>query len=126
MKPQQEPIPKEGEPQPSQPHPTQPPTQKEAEQKKQPAQKKGDQKKAAEKKEVELPTKEVPSGSRVGVGSLPGPNTEAGVATLPEEREGGKPYGSGYTGFEGAFSSPSSTFLPILSIPTPLPITSRP
>ncbi|TEB20458.1 hypothetical protein FA13DRAFT_1779831 [Coprinellus micaceus] len=100
-KPQQEPTPKEGEPQPSQPHPTQPPTQKEAEQKKQPAQKKkGDQKKAAEKKEVELPTKEVPSGSRVGVGSPPGPNTEAGVATLPEEREGGKPYGSGYTGFE--------------------------
>ncbi|KAJ3540909.1 hypothetical protein NMY22_g4097 [Coprinellus aureogranulatus] len=51
--------------------------------------------------ESELPTKEVPSGSRVGVGSLPGPNTESGVATLPEERDGGKPCGSGYTGFEG-------------------------
>lgn len=34
----------------------------------------------------ELPTHERPSGSRVGVGSLPGPNNEFGVAVLPEER----------------------------------------
>lgn len=50
----------------------------------------------------ELPTKEVPSGSRIGVGSLPGKNNESGVATLPEERRDGKPCGSGYTGFESA------------------------
>ena len=35
---------------------------------------------------VDLPLEEEPSGSRVGIGSLPGPNTEAGVALLPEER----------------------------------------
>jgi hypothetical protein len=33
-----------------------------------------------------LPSKEVPGGSGVGVGSLPGPNSEAGVAKLPQER----------------------------------------
>jgi hypothetical protein len=47
-----------------------------------------------------LPTQEEPSGSSVGVGSLPGDILEAGVATLPEERENGKPYGTGRTGFE--------------------------
>lgn len=38
---------------------------------------------------VDLPTKEFPSGSigGVGVGSLPGWNTEAGVARTPEERK---------------------------------------
>lgn len=36
----------------------------------------------------ELPTKEKPSGSRVGVGSLPGRRDEAGVARLPDERNG--------------------------------------
>lgn len=34
---------------------------------------------------VDLPLEEEPSGSRVGIGSLPGPNTEVGVALLPEE-----------------------------------------
>ncbi|KAH6888239.1 hypothetical protein BKA70DRAFT_67464 [Coprinopsis sp. MPI-PUGE-AT-0042] len=49
---------------------------------------------------VELPTTEEPSGSSIGIGSMPGSNFEAGVATLPEEREGGKPYGTFRTGFE--------------------------
>lgn len=55
---------------------------------------------------VEMPTTEEPSGSSVGIGSMPGSNYEAGVATLPEEREGGKPFGTFRTGFEGmCFSS---------------------
>lgn len=33
-----------------------------------------------------LPSKEVPGGSSVGVGSLPGSNSETSVAKLPEER----------------------------------------
>ncbi|KAJ3494165.1 hypothetical protein NMY22_g20112 [Coprinellus aureogranulatus] len=37
---------------------------------------------------VDLPSLEKPSGSRVGVGSLPGPNWEVGVAVLPDERAG--------------------------------------
>uniref|UniRef100_A0A8H7XIC9 Uncharacterized protein n=1 Tax=Psilocybe cubensis TaxID=181762 RepID=A0A8H7XIC9_PSICU len=48
----------------------------------------------------ELPTTEEPSGSRVGIGSMPGTIHEGGVATLPEERIDGRPYGSGHTGFE--------------------------
>lgn len=38
---------------------------------------------------VDLPTHEQPSGAREGVGSLPGPNTERGVAILPDERSHG-------------------------------------
>lgn len=38
---------------------------------------------------VDLPTHEQPSGSREGVGSLPGPNTASGVAILPDERTHG-------------------------------------
>lgn len=36
---------------------------------------------------VDLPSQEEPSGSYAGVGSLPGPRHEAGVALLPEERK---------------------------------------
>lgn len=35
---------------------------------------------------VDLPLEEQPSGARQGVGSLPGPNAECGVAILPDER----------------------------------------
>ena len=49
----------------------------------------------------ELPTTEIPSGSSVGIGSMPGSIWESGVATLPEERINGRPYGQGHTGFEG-------------------------
>ncbi|KAJ3560764.1 hypothetical protein NP233_g10622 [Leucocoprinus birnbaumii] len=37
-------------------------------------------------RETEYPSTEVPSGSRVGVGSLPGKATEPAVAALPEEK----------------------------------------
>ncbi|KAF8200180.1 hypothetical protein BJ912DRAFT_1139389, partial [Pholiota molesta] len=50
--------------------------------------------------QAELPTSEPPTGSRVGIGSMPGSNRESGVATLPEERIEGRPYGQGHTGFE--------------------------
>ncbi|PPQ91105.1 hypothetical protein CVT25_013143 [Psilocybe cyanescens] len=60
----------------------------------------GKQENRPDKKEFELPTTEKPSGSRVGIGSMPGANSEGGVATLPEERIDGRPYGSGHTGFE--------------------------
>ncbi|KAF8990145.1 hypothetical protein BDQ17DRAFT_391960 [Cyathus striatus] len=36
---------------------------------------------------AELPLHEVPTMSHAGCGSLPGPNTEAGVAVLPDERK---------------------------------------
>lgn len=36
---------------------------------------------------VDLPTHEQPSGSREGVGSLPGPNNAFGVAILPDEKK---------------------------------------
>lgn len=48
----------------------------------------------------ELPSTEKPSGSNVGIGSMPGSNRESGVATLPEERVNGKPFGQSHTGFE--------------------------
>jgi hypothetical protein len=48
-----------------------------------------------------MPTSEPPTGSRVGIGSMPSSNRESGVATLPEERIEGRPYGQGHTGFEG-------------------------
>ncbi|KAG6893950.1 hypothetical protein C0992_008037 [Termitomyces sp. T32_za158] len=43
---------------------------------------------AAEKDRAacEMPSKEVPSGSKVGVGSLPGTTSETSVAKLPDER----------------------------------------
>ncbi|KAF9462799.1 hypothetical protein BDZ94DRAFT_1260365 [Collybia nuda] len=41
---------------------------------------------SAPPQESVLPSKEVPGGSSVGVGSLPGQNSEASVAKLPEER----------------------------------------
>ncbi len=56
----------------------------------------------------ELPTTEIPSGSSVGIGSMPGSIWESGVATLPEERINGRPYGQGHTGFEGC---PTLAFL---------------
>lgn len=36
----------------------------------------------------EFPSTEVPSGSRTGVGSLPGKTSEPAVAALPEEKAG--------------------------------------
>lgn len=52
-------------------------------------------------KASQLPTQEEPSGSSVGIGSMPGDIHEPGVATLPEERLNGRPYGTRHTGFEG-------------------------
>lgn len=57
----------------------------------------------ASDKHYELPTSEIPSGSDVGIGSMPGNIWESGVATLPDERINGRPYGQGHTGFEGCF-----------------------
>jgi hypothetical protein len=37
---------------------------------------------------TELPSTEEPSGSRAGVGSLPGKTSEPAVAALPEEKAG--------------------------------------
>ncbi|KJA26662.1 hypothetical protein HYPSUDRAFT_213213 [Hypholoma sublateritium FD-334 SS-4] len=56
-------------------------------------------------KNYELPTSEIPSGSDVGIGSMPGNIWESGVATLPEERIHGRPYGQGHTGFEDSLDT---------------------
>ncbi|KAF9481068.1 hypothetical protein BDN70DRAFT_568874 [Pholiota conissans] len=53
----------------------------------------------------QLPTTERPSGSNIGIGSMPGKNRESGVATLPEERIEGRPYGQGHTGFESSLDT---------------------
>lgn len=56
----------------------------------------------------------MPSTSRVGIGSMPGSIHEPGVATLPEERIDGRPYGSGHTGFEGLFFFLTFVFLKLI------------
>lgn len=60
---------------------------------------------------VELPTHETPTGSRVGVGSLPGNNNEFGVARLPDERAIGNPYVHSQSTVVSAASSPFKSAL---------------